>query len=238
MMTEELYVSDSYIKEFNAVVDEVDEEERTVVLSRTAFYPGGGGQPCDLGILNQDGKVFDILKTSRKDSRIIHHLKDDIPEKGSSVEGSIDWERRYQLMKTHTALHIMCGVIWRDYQAQVTGGNMDPNKGRLDFEFESLSAELVREIEEKLNEEITTGREVSIQTLPREEAFKIPGLIRTKVNLLPESLMEIRVISIKGLDIQADGGTHVANTSEVGTIKITKHKSKGRINKRIEISVG
>ncbi len=236
-MTEELFSSDSYIKTFEAVVAEIDQEEKSVVLGKTAFFPGGGGQPCDLGVLNQGDNSYEVVKTARKNGRIIHLLKDDVPEVGSTVEGTIDWERRYQLMRTHTALHVMCGVIWRDYQAQVTGGNMDIDKGRLDFEFESFSAELVKEIEEKLNIEVKAGREVEVLVLPREEAFQIPGLIRTKVNLLPESLKQIRVISIKDLDIQADGGTHVANTSEIGTIRITKHKSKGRINKRIEIAI-
>jgi misacylated tRNA(Ala) deacylase len=236
-MTIELFSNNSYIKTFKAAVKELDPDEKAVVLDQTAFFPGGGGQPCDLGVLTQNGNHFEVIKTVRKNGEIVHLMKDSLPEPGTSIEGTIDWARRYQLMKTHTALHIMCGVIWRDYEAQVTGGNMDPTKGRLDFEIESFSAELVKEIEEKINIEVKASRDIEIQVLPREEAFKIPGLIRTKVNLLPESLMEIRVISIKDLDVQADGGTHVANTSELKSIKITKHKSKGRNNKRIEIAV-
>tara|TARA_B100001769_G_C21738236_1_gene405253 strand:- start:176 stop:616 length:441 start_codon:yes stop_codon:yes gene_type:complete len=140
-------------------------------------------------------------------------------------------------MRTHTSLHILCGVIWRDYKASVTGGNMEPLKGRMDFEFPSLSAELTKEIEEKINLEVQKDRKISVDFLPRKEAFEIPDLIRTKVNLLPESLKIIRTINIEGLDLQADGGTHVSSTSEVGYISITGHESKGKINKRLRIQV-
>jgi len=150
----------------------------------------------------------------------------------------LDWERRYALMRTHTALHILCGVIWRDYGAQVTGGNMEPAQARMDFEFETMRRELVDEIEAKINEEIAAGRPVRVKLLPRDEAFQIPDLIRTKVNLLPPQISEVRIVEIVGLDLQADGGTHVANTSEVGTIRITDYKSKGRINKRLVIALG
>ncbi|MDH3674914.1 MAG: alanyl-tRNA editing protein, partial [Anaerolineae bacterium] len=148
-----------------------------------------------------------------------------------------DWDRRYKLMRTHTAFHILCGVVWRDYGAQVTGGNMDVLKGRMDFEFETLRQELVREIEEKLNVEVAAAREVRVRSLPREEAFQIPDLIRTKINLLPAGITEIRVVEIVGLDLQADGGTHVANTREVGTISVAGYKSKGKINKRLMLEL-
>ena len=156
---------------------------------------------------------------------------------GDEITCILDWERRYKLMRTHTSLHILCGVIWRDYQAAVTGGNMEPLKGRMDFEFPSLSAELEEEIETKINIEVKKDRQITVDLLPREEAFKIPDLIRTKVNLLPDSLKTIRTININGLDLQADGGTHLSSTSKVGYIKITGHESKGKINKRIRISV-
>jgi misacylated tRNA(Ala) deacylase len=153
------------------------------------------------------------------------------------VHGALDWERRYALMRTHTAFHILCGVVWRDYQAQVTGGNMEPLKGRMDFEFETLRGELVHEIEAKLNVEVAAARPVRVRHLPREEAFQIPDLIRTKINLLPEDIRIVRTVEIEGLDLQADGGTHVANTREVGTVRVAGYKSKGRINKRIELEL-
>jgi misacylated tRNA(Ala) deacylase len=237
MSSEPLFISDSYLREFNAVVEHIDEEENAVILSQTAFFPGGGGQPCDTGVLVISGQEFPVTKTKKKDEHILHLIAGSLPAKNSEVAGKIDWQRRYHTMRTHTALHIMCGVIWRDYQAHVTGGNMEPLRGRLDFEFETLNVDLVKEIEEKLNVEMEAARDVRIRILPREEAFQIPDLIRTKINLLPESLKEIRTIEIVGLDIQADGGTHVANTKEVGPIRIVKHKSKGRINKRLEIAL-
>ena len=161
----------------------------------------------------------------------------ELPEPGAGVVGTLDWERRHRLMRTHTALHILCGVVWRDYGAQVTGGNMEPLKGRMDFEFENLRAELVHEIEEKVNAEVEKALDVRVKILPREEAFEIPDLIRTKINLLPEGIREVRVVEIVGLDLQADGGTHVANTREVGRVRVTDYKSKGRINKRIHIAL-
>jgi misacylated tRNA(Ala) deacylase len=161
-----------------------------------------------------------------------------LPAVGARVHGVLDWERRYALMRTHTAFHILCGVVWRDYQAQVTGGNMEPLKGRMDFEFETLRAELVHEIEAKLNAEVAAARAVRVRQLPREEAFQIPDLIRTKINLLPEDIRIVRTVEIEGLDLQADGGTHVANTREVGAVRVTGYKSKGRINKRIELEIG
>jgi misacylated tRNA(Ala) deacylase len=157
--------------------------------------------------------------------------------KGLTVHGAIDWNRRYQLMRTHTAMHVLCGVIWRDYGASVTGGNMEPLRGRMDFEFETMRAELVREIEEKINVEAAAARPVKVKILPRAEAFQIPDLIRTKINLLPEGITEVRTVEIAGLDLQADGGTHVANTSEVGRIRVVDYKSKGKINKRIEVAI-
>jgi misacylated tRNA(Ala) deacylase len=156
---------------------------------------------------------------------------------GTEVECELDWERRYALMRTHTALHALCGVVWRDYGAQVTGGNMEPGAGRMDFEFERMSAELVGEIEATVNAELARGRDVRVRVLPRVEAFAIPDLIRTKVNLLPPGIEEVRTVEIVGLDLQADGGTHVANTREVGAIRVTGYESKGRINKRIRISL-
>ncbi len=235
-MTELLYLSDCYTREFEAVVTVVTEEG--IVLDRTAFYPQGGGQPSDMGILrDQEGREYVVHKVQKKKGVVVHKLEGEPPVVGSQVEGFIDWDRRYKLMRTHTALHILCGVIWRDYGASVTGGNMEPLRARMDFELESMSAEFSAEVEEKINREVAAARPVRTRILPREEAFRIPDLIRTKINLLPESIQEVRVVEIEGLDLQADGGTHVANTSEVGSIRVIGHESKGRINKRLRIEV-
>jgi len=233
-MTKLLAHTDAYLQEFEATVVAVNADEKAVALNRTAFYPDGGGQPCDYGWLNDQR----VTKVKRQGAHIWHWLEGELPAAGTVVHGQIDWERRYKLMRTHTAFHILCGVVWRDYGAQVTGGNMDELKGRMDFEFESLKKELVSEIEAKLNVEVTAAWPVSVKILPRAEAFQIPDLIRTKINLLPEGITEVRTIEIEGLDLQADGGTHVANTREVGTIKVAGYKSKGKINKRIMLEIG
>ena len=234
-MTELLYQTDSYCKEFTATVTKVDTEQNGVYLERTAFYPGGGGQPYDTGELIAGDKTYTVKQVKRGNLHII--AGDELPEVGTEVQGILNWARRYKLMRTHTAMHILCGVVWRDYQASVTGGNMEPLKGRMDFEFERMQKELVQEIEVSINAEVKQERAVSVAILPREEAFEIPDLIRTKINLLPEGITEVRTIEINGLDLQADGGTHVANIREVGTIHITDYKSKGGINKRIYIEL-
>ena len=234
-MTEALYHTDAYLKEFEAVVTGV--EGQAVSLDRTAFYPGGGGQPNDVGTLSGGGRTWGVTKARKAGGEIWHELDGDPPAVGAQVRGVLDWERRYKLMRTHTAMHVLCGVIFRDYGASVTGGNMEPLRGRMDFEFETMRQELVREIEERINVEVAAARAVKVNILPREEAFQIPDLIRTKINLLPPGIPEVRTIEIEGLDLQADGGTHVANTSEVGRIRVTDYKSKGKINKRIEVVV-
>jgi misacylated tRNA(Ala) deacylase len=236
-MTEALYQTDSYLKEFKAMVTEANSEENAVALDRTAFYPGGGGQPCDLGELLVGSEVRTVTKVNRQGDLIWHWLDGALPGVGGIVAGRIDWDRRYKLMRTHTSLHILCGLVWRDYGAQVTGGNMEPLKARMDFEFETMRQELVREIEEKVNAEAQKEREVRVKILPREEAFQIPDLIRTKINLLPEGITQVRTVEIVGFDLQADGGTHVANTGEIGRVRVVDYKSKGRINKRIHIEL-
>ncbi|HEY3476742.1 MAG TPA: alanyl-tRNA editing protein, partial [Anaerolineales bacterium] len=210
-MTELLYQTDSYLKEFDATVESVLPAERAVTLNRTAFYPGGGGQPCDFGTLTVDGTVYPVTKVKRQGGQVLHFLggDDPLPAAGTSARGILDWARRYQLMRTHTALHVLCGTVFRDYGALVTGGEMEPGKGRLDFEFETMRGELVRDIEAAINKEAARGREIRVQILPREEAFQIPDLIRTKINLLPEGMTHVRTVEIAGLDLQADGGTHV-----------------------------
>ena len=238
-MTELLFQTDSYLQEFDATITSVLEESRAVALDKTAFYPGGGGQPCDLGDLKVDGVTYPVDKVKKQGDDILHFLGGDapLPALNSASHGTLDWERRYQLMRTHTALHILCGTVFRDYGAQVTGGNMEPLKGLMDFEFESMKGEFVREIEEAVNKEAAKARDVRVNILPREEAFQIPDLIRTKINLLPEGIQEVRTVEIVGLDLQAYGGTHVRNTSEVGRIRVVDYKSKGAINKRIYVEV-
>jgi misacylated tRNA(Ala) deacylase len=236
-MTELLYQKDSYLKEFQATITKIDAENHAVILDQTAFYPGGGGQPADSGWLIMGDDSYPVKRTRRLGKDVLHVFEKDIPlpEIGQTVNGKIDWNRRYQLMRTHTAMHILCGVIFRDYGASVTGGQMEPMSGRMDFEFETMQKELVQAIDTAINKEVDNARPVKIDILPREKAFEIPDLIRTKINLLPEGIEEVRVVEIEGLDLQADGGTHVKNTSEVGKIEIVDYKSKGKINKRIYV---
>jgi misacylated tRNA(Ala) deacylase len=234
-MTELLYQTDAYLREFDAIVSQVDIARRAVVLDRTAFYPGGGGQPNDTGFMLVHGANLPVSNVERGNAHIL--LNGELPLPGEVVTGTLDWERRYALMRTHTAMHILCGVVWRDYGAQVTGGNMEPLAGRMDFEFERLQKDLVSEIEQRINAEVEAARDVHVRILPRAEAFAIPDLIRTKINLLPEGITEVRTVEIVGLDLQADGGTHVANTREVGRLRIADYKSKGGVNKRIYLEL-
>jgi misacylated tRNA(Ala) deacylase len=238
-MTELLYHTDAYLQEFDATVTAVLSEERAVILDRTAFYPGGGGQPCDFGSLTINGVIYVVDRVKKQGDDVMHFLggTSPLPAVGSASHGTLDWVRRYKLMRTHTALHVLCGTVFRDYGALVTGGEMEPLKGRLDFEFETMRGELVREIEVAINKEAQMGREIRVNILPRDEAFQIPDLIRTKINLLPEGITHVRTVEIVGLDLQADGGTHVRNTNEVGRIRVADYKSKGAINKRIYIEV-
>lgn len=242
---DQLCFRDAYARTVEANVLEVvvDGRPPLVVLDRTAFYPGGGGQPSDRGVIlrTADGRSWTVRAARKSGAEIVHELElpegAQPPEAGDVVRVDLDWARRYALMRTHTALHALCGVVWRDYGALVTGGNMEPGSGRMDFEFERMTGDLVDEIEAKVNAELASAREVRVNVLPREVAFAIPDLIRTKVNLLPPGIEEVRTIEIVGLDLQADGGTHVANTREVGGIRVTGYESKGRINKRIRIAI-
>ncbi|MDQ3006836.1 MAG: alanyl-tRNA editing protein [Chloroflexota bacterium] len=238
-MTELLYQTDSYLQEFEAKVLSILMDERAVVLDRTAFYPGGGGQPCDFGSLTVEGVMYPVQKVKKQGDDILHFLGGDspLPASGADSHGSLDWTRRHKLMRTHTAMHVLCGTVFRDYGALVTGGDMEPLKGRMDFEFATMRGELVREIEVAVNKEVAEGREIRVKILPRDEAFQIPDLIRTKINLLPEGIVQVRTVEIVGLDLQADGGIHVRNTNEIGRIRVTDYKSKGAINKRIYIEI-
>src|SRR6266496_57797 len=235
-MTELLYHTDSYLKEFDAQVTAIDGNR--VALDRTAFYATSGGQPHDTGVLTVGSQTWNVAEVRREGDLVWHTLVGEgMPSVGDRVMGKIEWQRRYKLMRTHTALHVLCGVIWRDYRAAVTGGNMDTDEGRLDFELKDFSNELAQAIVEKVNQEVAADRPVEVKILPREEAFQIPDLIRTKINLLPEGIKEVRTVNIVGLDLQADGGTHVARTGEVGTVRLLKTRSKGASNKRIVVGL-
>jgi misacylated tRNA(Ala) deacylase len=240
---EQLCYADAYLRGVEARVVAVDAGESTLIaLDRTVFYPGGGGQPSDRGLIlrTADGRSWTVRAARKLGGEIVHELEPadgDPPVPGDVIQVDIDWARRLALMRTHTALHALCGVVWRDYSALVTGGNMEPGAGRMDFEFERMSGDLVDAIEAAVNLELAAARDVRVNVLPRDEAFAIPDLIRTKVNLLPEGIDVIRTIEIVGLDLQADGGTHVANTREVGAIHVTGYESKGRINKRIRMEL-
>lgn len=234
-MTDLLFHSDAYMKEFEATVINITDDG--IILDRTAFYIGGGGQPSDIGVIKWDDTECSITKVGRSGTDIFHKADGPTPSIGQSVTGLINWEHRYLLMRTHTALHILCGVVWRDYGAKVTGGDMQPGSARMDFELESISSQFAHDIEASVNDEISRNRPIVVGNLPREEADVHPDLIRTKINLLPKNITEVRTIDITGLDVQADGGTHVSNTKEVGRIKVVGHESKGRINKRLRITI-
>ena len=240
---EQLCYTDAYMQSAEArVVAVEDADGPMVVLDRTVFYPGGGGQPSDRGLIlrTADSRTWTVRAARKAGGEIVHELEPgdgDLPAIGDVVRVDLEWARRLALMRTHTALHALCGVVWRDYGALVTGGNMDPGSGRMDFEFERMTGDLVDAIEATVNVELAAERDVRVAVLPRAEAFAIPDLIRTRINLLPEGIDEIRTIEIVGLDLQADGGTHVANTREVGGIRVLGYESKGRINKRIRIAL-
>ncbi len=232
-MTEELFLEDSYLREFDARV--VRLAGREVVLDRTAFYPGGGGQPPDKGTLGIGPVRANVVDARREGGGIVHVLDNPIPETVERLRGELDWERRFAHMRHHTALHVLSGVIWREFAAKVTGGQMRSDRARMDFSFPGeWTADVVGEIERSTNEALAEERPVKVYELPREEALENPELIRTQVNLVPERVKTVRIVEIEGIDTQADGGTHVANTREVGALEITAHKSKGRQNKRVE----
>lgn len=235
-MTEELAASDAYLKSSEGtVVEWVDDG---LILDRTVFYARGGGQPGDVGTIAWDGGQVDVIDTVRRSGSIIHVVESvERPEPGAAVSARIDWDRRYRIMRTHTALHALSGVVYRDFGAKVTGGNMDDGTARMDFELDAISQEFGAMVERKLNEELIKGYPTEIQMLAREIALEDPDLIRTKVNLIPEWVAQIRVVDIVGLDRQADGGTHVNSTLEVGSVKVLKTESKGKANKRMRISV-
>ncbi len=237
MSTEELAGRDAYLHVAEGSV--VDAATDGIVLDRTVFYARGGGQPGDTGILRWDGGETRVVDTIRRQGGVLHVPApgDPLPEPGMGIEGIIDWDRRYQVMRTHTALHALSGVVYRDFGAKVTGGNMEPGVARMDFELDSISQEFGRQVEETLNRELVKGYPTEILYLARATALQDPDLIRTKVNLIPEWVQEIRVVDIVGLDRQADGGTHVRTTLEVGAVRVVKTESKGKANKRMRIEL-
>ncbi len=236
-MTEELYSTDAYARSCEATVVEAGDDG--LVLDRTVFYARSGGQPGDSGLLRWDGGEVRVADTIKRDGRLLHVLEGDPPPVDERVTAEIDWDRRHTLMRTHTALHALSGIVYRDYGAKVTGGNIsEPGVARMDFELETITPEFGREVEEKLNAELAAARPVHVSFLPRAEALADPELIRTKVNLIPESVDPIRVIDIEGLDKQADGGTHVRSTAEVGPVRVVKTDNKGKAFKRMRIELG
>ncbi len=236
----ELFAVDAYLRSFEASVTEVDHDQGRVALRRTAFFPGGGGQPYDVGRLTWADGGATVTKVGRdRETGVIWHWLDgdQRPDSGAELQGELDWDRRHLTMRTHTALHILCGVIWSEFSLAVTGGNMEPGKGRLDFPFESMSVELGQQVERRINEEIEAAREILVDFVGREVADEDAALIRTSANLIPREIDPLRVIDIVGLDKQADGGTHVLTTAEVGRVVVTGTESKGKGNKRIRLEV-
>jgi len=235
-VTDDLFSRDAYLATCAATV--VGASDGGVVLDRTVFYARGGGQPGDTGVLRWADHVTPVTDTvkARETGEIVHVLEGDAPPAGTVVTCDIDWPRRYLHMRTHTALHSLSGIIFADYGAKVTGGNMESGGiARMDFELGSMSAELGREVEAKLDARLAEDRPVRVLLLPRAEALRDPDLIRTKINLVPASIDPIRVIDIEGIDKQADGGTHVRSTGEVGRVRVVKTESKGAANKRMRI---
>jgi misacylated tRNA(Ala) deacylase len=236
-VNERIYSTDAYATTMAATIVKADTDDNRVLLDRTVFYPGGGGQPHDLGHLVIGDDRLRVVRVTSDANGVWHWIEGSVPGVGTALTGELDWERRYALMRTHTALHALCGVIWNRFHSPVTGGNMEPGEGRLDFDIPDWSADALPVIEAELNRELALRRRVDVSFLPRTAADEDPSLIRTKVNLLPPTIDEVRVIDIVGLDRQADGGTHVAETGEVGSVTIPKAENKGRGFRRIRVSL-
>jgi len=236
-MTDRIYSTDQYASSMEATIVDVDRDDGRVLLDRTVFYPGGGGQPHDLGSLSLGDDRLEVVRVTADARGVWHWLEGGLPRPGTSVHGEVEWQRRYRLMRTHTAMHALCGVVWERFASPVTGGNMEPGVGRLDFELPAWDPEDKASLEEELNTQLAAARAVEIAFLPREQADADPSLIRTKVSLLPDDLREVRVVDIVGLDRQADGGTHVASTTEVGRVRVAKVESKGKGFRRIRLAL-
>jgi misacylated tRNA(Ala) deacylase len=236
-MTDRIYSTDQYAATMDARIVDIDADDGRVLLDRTVFYPGGGGQPHDLGTLSVGEDRLSVVRVAADGRGVWHWVEGGLPPTGTTVRGEVDWGRRYRLMRTHTAMHALCGVVWARFGSPVTGGNMEPGVGRLDFELPDWDPEDKASLEEELNAQLAAARAVEIAFLPREEADRDPSLIRTKVSLLPATLREVRVVDIVGLDRQADGGTHVASTTEVGDVRVAKVESKGKGFRRIRLAL-
>lgn len=236
-MTDRIYSTEQYARETDATIVDVDPDDGRILLDRTVFYPGGGGQPHDVGEVVLGDDRLQVVRVAEDDRGVWHWLEGGPPGTGTDVRAVVDWDRRYRLMRTHTAMHALCGVVWSRYASPVTGGNMEPGVGRLDFELPDWDPEDKASLEDELNVQLQAARPVEVSFLPRDEADQDPSLIRTKVSLLPPGLREVRVIDIVGLDRQADGGTHVASTTEVGRVRIAKVESKGKGFRRIRLAL-
>jgi misacylated tRNA(Ala) deacylase len=235
--THRLDLEDASIRDWDASVVGVD-PERGIVLDRSAFYPGGGGQPPDQGVLLWGGVRTRILGTIKGDDLyLVPHQDDPVPAVGSAVRGALDDERRTALMRTHSGLHVLTGVVFRDFGALVTGGNMEPLTARMDFDLAEVPPDFKDRVAEAVNEEIRTDRRITVSNLPRDEAFAIPDIIRTATNLLPPDIEVVRIVDIAGLDAQADGGTHVASTAMIGRMEVVKMESKGRGFRRLRVRI-
>lgn len=234
--TERLELADATLREWDATV--LDATEEGVVLDRSAFYPGGGGQPPDHGVLLWGGVQSRVVGARKGDDLVLQIAEGDpIPGAGIAVRGAVEDERRTALMRTHSALHLLGGVVFQEYGALVTGGNMEPLTGRLDFNLPEIPGDFKERVAEACAAEVEKDREIVVKVLPRDEAFEIPDIIRTATNLLPPGLTEVRIVDIVGLDTQADGGTHVASTRFIGGIEVVKVESKGKANRRIRIAL-
>ncbi|MDT4917664.1 MAG: misacylated tRNA(Ala) deacylase [Pseudonocardiales bacterium] len=235
--THRLDLDDPTLREWDAVVLSSD-AENGIVLDRSAFYPGGGGQPPDEGVLLWGGVRTRIAGTRKGDEQYLRPVEGDpLPPVGTAVRGALDDERRTSLMRTHSGLHVLCGVVFRDYGALVTGGNMEPLSARMDFDMTDVPEGFRDRVAEACNAEIAADRAIQVSSLPREEAFAIPDIIRTATNLVPPEVEVVRIVDIVGLDTQADGGTHVASTSMIGRIEVTKLENKGKGFRRIRIAI-
>jgi misacylated tRNA(Ala) deacylase len=234
--TDRIYLRDAERRSFSATITEIN-DDGAVGLDATCFYPTGGGQPHDTGTIAWDDGSATVTSVSGRGPVVFHTLDDTPPPVGTEVTGTVDWDRRHQLMRTHTVLHILCGVIWNEWRTPVTGGNMEPLSARMDFEFDPLPEGFATRVTDLVNAEIAADRPIEVSFLPRSEALADDDLIRTKVNLIPDSVTEIRIVDIVGLDKQADGGTHVARTGEVGRFEVIKTESKGKGNKRLRIQL-
>ena len=233
--TTRLDLADPTLREWDCTVLFAD-PEAGIVLDRSAFYPGGGGQPPDHGVLLWQGVQTRIVDTRKADDLyLIPAPGDPVPPVGTQVRGAVEDERRTLLMRTHSGLHVLCGVVFRDFGALVTGGNMEPGEARMDFNLPEIPPDFKSRLEGLVNAEVSADRRIEARVLPRADALALPDIIRTQANLIPPDEQEIRIVDITGLDVQADGGTHVASTRQIGSVSVVKVESKGRANRRVRV---